>query len=199
MLWRQIILLMYLNIMTFGVYNGSKQLIRRLDVKSTTYTNGKVSYTIRNGLGQPPITTSKALNKNNVQLVFVFGKNFKKMYFVNMDLWYNFIEEQKHNWLRGKTYVMDRNFNHIFKDMPFKGRTDMFEYYKVCSVAENICGEETKKWVAHAYIDGEFGKEVDLKKDKYGDWYFENNSRYILVSQDLLKKLCVGSGHIINT
>ena len=183
------------------MFNKKQELVKRFDVKSTSYENGKISYTIRNIKGESPVTCCKESNVDGIQLVFVFGREFKKMYFVNMDLWYKFIEEQTMDNadLPSKTYVMDRNFKHYMKDLPNKGVTDLFEYYKVHSVSVNVCGEEVKSWVANAYINGEFDKEVELAQGYNGDWYFENGSRYVLVNEEQIRAMCVGSGHIINT
>ena len=184
-----------------GVYNKNQELVKRFDVKSTSYENGKISYTIRNVKGETPVTVCKENNKDGIQLVFVFGRNFNKMYFVDMDLWYKFVEEQvmDNADLPSKTYVMDRNFKHYTKDLPSKGVTDLFEYYNVHSVTVNVCGDELKSWIANAYVNGEFDKEVELEQGYNGDWYFENGSRYILVTESQIRELCIGSGHIINT
>lgn len=137
---------------------------------------------------------------NGIQLVFVFGKKFDRLYFVNMDKWYSFIGSTLKfgKLMNGKTYVMNKKFGHLIKNMPNKGNVDLFEYYNVHSVECEECGENVKKWFARAYIDGSY-KDVELSCG-YSGWYFENGSKYIIIDEDMIKKMCNGgAGHIINT
>lgn len=184
-----------------AVRDKDDNIVKKFDVKSTLMrvSNGYLAYTYMNICGEKADTVSKKLNKKNVELAFVYGKDFDKIYFVDMNSWYDFIVKQigHENDRCGRTYVMSRDFKPLYKDDPRKGRQNLFKKHNVRKIVKNVLGEEVEVWVADAFIHNKKHVEIELKRDYEGLWYFENGSRYIRVSEEQIAELCKPHGHII--
>lgn len=185
-----------------AVRDKDNNIIKKFDVKSTMLpvSNGYLAYTYMNICGEKADTSSKTLNKRNVELVFVYGKDFNKIYFVDMNSWYDFIIKQfgRENDRFGRTYVMSRDFKPLYKDDPRKGKQNLFKKYNVRKIVKNMLGEEVEVWVADAFIHNKKHTDIELKRNYEGLWYFENGSRYIRISEEQIAELCKQNGFIIN-
>jgi len=177
------------------------KIVKKLDVKSTSLSTGNLAYTYLNIRGDYSVTVSRETNVGGIELVFVFGADFDKLYFVSMEAWYKFIADsiKKHDYHIGRTYVMSGTGNHKFRDDPIKGNLDLFEQYHVKKAIKTVMGEEVDIWTADAFVAGKMHTGVELKQNTNNkDWYFENGSRYVLVTEKLVESLCKPNGHIIN-
>lgn len=185
-----------------AVRDKEGNIIKKYDVKSTSkpVSIGYLAYTYMNICGEYADTVSKELNKNGVELIFVYGKDFDNVYFVNMNCWYKFIVSQfgGENDRSGRTCVMSRDFKPLSKDDPQKGRQNLFKKFNVRKISKNIMGEDVDLWVADAYIHKKKCTELELRQNYEGLWYFENGSRYIRVSEAQIRALCEPGGFVLH-
>ena len=165
----------------------------KYDVKSTTRDTGKISYTFQDCNGELSVTSSPERNVNNVQLLFVFNSP-STIYMPDMNAWYKLFNSLK-QW-DGRTFVLKGRAGDTPMFSP-KGE-NLKEKHKIVKFEDDFAGDKVTRFVGKAYI-GRRERDIELDYDANRDgWYFNNGSKYVLVSKsDIIDTCSVGKGKII--
>lgn len=162
----------------------------RFDVKSTRQTTGNISYTTMDINGNTKPTNNAADNTLGIRLVFTMSQFADKMYIPDMEKWYELLSSLDER--PGRTWVMELKNGEIVPKFGMRNKrwTNLRDYYSVTTTKEMQAGEEVTLYKGRAYIKHKL-VDVDVLFDsKKQAWYFENGSKYVLVSSNQLQRIC---------